>query len=381
MNTASQQQNQQKNPRKISLDIIRCVAILFVILNHSVESYYNLEEYDYATAVNSFEASGIMFLFTIGRIGVPLFLFITGYLLLHRDYDKPGAIKHFWIHNLLSIIVTWEIWLVLYNIFLAYLNRTAFDTNVWIRQALFVDKTEITHSWYVPMIIGVYFFIPFIAKGIKNVPKTYLYIMLAVCIATLFVVPSINTFYTAFEMDPLSLKANPIFIATFPAVFILIGHILYLNEGKVRIPAGARISIDLAVLAASLVLSVFLQIFLHQNGSQYNIWYSFFTVLPLSYSVFDLLNMIPIKRSIPAIKRISICSFGIYLTHRPIQMLFEQKVPLFFHTGGVPLYIGTMWLLFAVSFAISYGLTEGLAAIPIVGELLVRVRKKKIHLF
>ena len=63
MNTASQQQNQQKNPRKISLDIIRCVAILFVILNHSVESYYNLEEYDYATAVNSFEASGIMFLF------------------------------------------------------------------------------------------------------------------------------------------------------------------------------------------------------------------------------------------------------------------------------------------------------------------------------
>ena len=367
--------------RNASLDIIRCVAIIFVILNHAVESYYNFEEYDSAIAVNSIEESGLMFLFTFGRIGVPLFLFITGYLLLHRDYDKPGAIKHFWIHNLLSIIVTWEIWLVLYNIFLAYLNQTAFDTKMWIRQAFFVDSLEITHSWYVPMIIGVYFFIPFIAKGIKNVPNTYLYIMLAVCFATLFVVPSINVFYKAFETDLLSLKANPAFIASYPVTFILGGHLLYLNDGKRRIPAGLRIAVDLAVFIVSLILSVYLQIILHQHGSEYNIWYSFFTSFPMSWCVFDLLNMIPVKRSIGIIKRISICSFGIYLTHRPIQMYLEQKVPYFFHTGGATLYIGTMWLLFAVSFALSYGLTEGLAAIPIVGELLVRVRKKKIHLF
>lgn len=364
--------------RNISLDIARCIAILFVILNHAVESYYNLEEYDAAIAVNSWKSSGIMFLFTIGRIGVPLFLFITGYLLLHRDYDKPGAIKHFWIHNLLSIIVTWEIWLVLYNIFLSYLNQTPFDVNMWVRQMLFVDKIEITHYWYVPMIIGVYFFIPFIAKGIKNVSKSYLYIMLAVCVVTLFVVPSINVFYSAFEMDLLSLKANPVFIATFSVTFILAGHIFYLNEGKRRIPIGVRIIVDGVVFIASLTLSVYLQIFLHKNGSQYNMWYSFFTLLPMSYALFDLINMIPLKKSF-IIKRISICSFGIYLTHRPIQMLLEQN--LYNHAGGVPLHISTMWLLFAVSFAISYGLTEGLAAIPVVGELLVRVRKKKLHLF
>ena len=370
----------QKKPRNVSLDITRCLAILLVILNHAVESYYNLEEYDHAIAIDSFERSGIMFLFTLGRLGVPLFLFITGYLLLHRDYDSPGSIRHFWIHNLLSIIVTWEIWLVLYNIFLAYMNQTAFDVNMWIRQALFVDKIEITHYWYVPMIIGVYFFIPFIAKGIKNVAKPYLYIILAVCIVTLFVVPSINTFYSAFEMDLLSLKATPVFIATFPVTFIFMGHLFYLNRNSGRMPVAVRIIIDSAVFTASLIVSVYLQIFLHQNGSQYNIWYSFFTLPPMAYALFDLLNMIPLKR-IYLIRRISICSFGIYLIHRPVQMLFEQKVPLFSHTDGTQLFIGTMWLLFLVSFVISYLLTEGLAAIPIAGELLVRVRKKKIRIF
>ena len=61
-------------------------------------------------------------------------------------------------------------------------------------------------------------------------------------------------------------------------------------------------------------------------------------------------------------------------------MYLEQKIPLFFHANGETLHIGIMWLLFAVSFVLSYCLTEGLAAVPIVGELLVRVRKKKIHL-
>ena len=59
----------QKKPRNVSLDITRCLAILLVILNHAVESYYNLEEYDHAIAIDSFERSGIMFLFTLGRLG------------------------------------------------------------------------------------------------------------------------------------------------------------------------------------------------------------------------------------------------------------------------------------------------------------------------
>ncbi len=367
--------------RKVSLDIIRCVAIFLVILNHAVESYYNLEDHDVAVSYNSFDDSGIMFLFTLGRIGVPLFLFLTGYLMLHRDFDSPGSIKRFWIHNLLSLIITWEIWLVLYNIFLACLNGTAFDVAGWVRQMLFVEQIEITHSWYLPMIIGVYFFLPFIAKGVKNVPKQSLYIMLGVCYTLLFVVPTINLFFGTFDIDQLKLQVTPVFISTFPVTMILMGHLFYLREGKRKIPIGLKIFLDYTVFIIFLQLSVYLQLYLHQNGSDYNLWYSFFTVIPMSYCVFDVLNMISLKKELRIFRRISICSFGMYLTHRPIQMLFEKNVAYFGHTNGEILYIGTMWALLGVSFVISYALTEGLAAIPIVGELLTRIRKKKIHLF
>ena len=359
--------------RDVSLDIIRSIAIIFVVLNHSVESYFNLEDFDTAVAINTWGQSGIMLLFTIGRMGVPLFLMLTGYLMLVRDYDKPGAIKKFWLHNLLSLVITWEIWLFLYNIFLAVHNNAPFDVAGWIRQMTFTGPLEITHYWYMPMIIGIYVFIPFIAKGIKNVPKYALYIMLAVCFAALFVVPSINVFYRAFEIDLLTLNANPIFWATYSATFMLLGHILFLRKKKLHFLVYI---IEAVAFAAGLLVSVYFQIFLHANGSQYNLWYSFFTVPPMAYCLFDLLKLIPWRRYTGFIRRISICSFGIYLIHRPVQMTLEREDSFFTNmTSGIPA-VGTMWLLLLFSFFISFGITEGLGQIPIVGNLLVRIRKR-----
>lgn len=363
----------KEDGRNISLDIIRTVAIIFVVLNHSVESFFKLEEYDYAVSYNSMDNSGIMLLFTLGRLGVPLFLMLTGYLLLNRDYDKPGAIKKFWLNNLLSLIITWEIWLFLYNIFLSLHNNSPFDITGWIRQMCFVDQPDITHSWYLPMIIGIYVFIPFIAKGIKNAPKYSLYIMLAVCYAALFIVPSINIFYNAFEIEPLVLKANPIFWATYNGTFLLLGHLINIRKNAPKyLPV-----LDAAVCITGIWVSVWLQIYLHARGSQYNIWYSFFTLPPVAYCLFDLLRMIKPTKGIIFIKRISICSFGIYLIHRPLQMYLEREDSFFtfIFKGVAPIW--TMWLLLLFSFFISYAITEGIGAVPFLGKLLVRIKKKK----
>ncbi len=359
--------------RDLSLDIIRSLAIIFVLLNHSVESYFKLEEYDVAIGYNTMGNSGIMFLFTIGRLGVPLFLMLTGYLLLDRDFDKPGAIKRFWLHNLLSLVITWEIWLLLYNIFLSIHNEVPFDTFGWIRQMCFTELPEITHSWYLPMIIGIFVFIPFLAKGIRNVPRYALYIMLAVCFAALFIVPSINVFYNAFGTEPLTLRAQPVFWATYNGTFLLLGHMI---KKRKKDPL-FLIPVDIAVIIAGVWVSVYLQIFLHANGSQYNIWYSFFTLPPIAYCLFDFLKRIKVRRGLGFIRRISICSFGIYLMHRPIQMILEREDSFFSSMTANMEPIWAMWLLLIFSFFISYGITEGLSRIPAAGNLLVRVRKMK----
>lgn len=69
--------------RKIWLDVVRATAILCVVLCHSVEAFYHpvlLGQLQVSFPLWNIEN----LLFTIGRIGVPLFLATTGALMLPR---------------------------------------------------------------------------------------------------------------------------------------------------------------------------------------------------------------------------------------------------------------------------------------------------------
>ena len=71
--------------RIINLDIARTFAILCVVLCHSVECVYkmNLQEWNsYSNTSNIIK----IILFTIGRLGVPIFLLLTGYLTLNKNF-------------------------------------------------------------------------------------------------------------------------------------------------------------------------------------------------------------------------------------------------------------------------------------------------------
>ena len=89
------------------IDLARTFAILSVITVHSIERAYtfNLE------SMNSMPAlvrTVCFILFTVGRLGVPLFFFITGYLLLGRNYADEDCFR-FWRKNLLALLLTTEI--------------------------------------------------------------------------------------------------------------------------------------------------------------------------------------------------------------------------------------------------------------------------------
>ena len=86
--------------RKIWLDVVRATAILCVVLCHSVEAFYHpvlLGQLQVSFPLWNIEN----LLFTIGRIGVPLFLATTGALMLPRDYPDVSA---FYKKSLLSLI-------------------------------------------------------------------------------------------------------------------------------------------------------------------------------------------------------------------------------------------------------------------------------------
>ena len=94
------------------LDVARVVAILSITLNHAVNrTYHNysgqMEEY-----LNSSLTSSLLKTVTtvFSHLGVPLFLMISGALLLGKRMETEGDFRRFYRHNLLGLLVTSEIW-------------------------------------------------------------------------------------------------------------------------------------------------------------------------------------------------------------------------------------------------------------------------------
>ena len=101
--------------RLLYLDIARALAIFLVYLNHAVNRSYS----NYHNQLNEFVAIPMVStLFKMvctyaSQLGVPLFLMISGVLLFRKPMDSPENIKKFYKKNLLSILITTEIWYVL----------------------------------------------------------------------------------------------------------------------------------------------------------------------------------------------------------------------------------------------------------------------------
>lgn len=82
------------NKRLINLDVARTFAIMCVVLCHSVQCIYKFNMQTW----NTFSLSSKSFMiisFTISRIGVPIFLCLTGALTLRKKFEEPAEIKKF----------------------------------------------------------------------------------------------------------------------------------------------------------------------------------------------------------------------------------------------------------------------------------------------
>lgn len=93
--------------RIVGLDYARAVAILLVLLVHATENLFVMD----AVHLNAMSVQSRIFAiicFTLGRLGVPLFLFLSGYLLLDRSYTE-SSIHKFWKKNWLGMLVTTEV--------------------------------------------------------------------------------------------------------------------------------------------------------------------------------------------------------------------------------------------------------------------------------
>ena len=162
-----------KERRRIEwLDAARGLAILMVLLVHSTEKIYRMKP-DFLNDISLASSTFSVTAFTIGRLGVPIFLFLTGYLLLDRNFDE-AACRKFWKKNWFGMLVTTEAWIILYDIFLSTFHFSHWNNLSFIEDILLIHQVRMGHMWYMPMIIGLYICIPFAARALHKLDSKLL---------------------------------------------------------------------------------------------------------------------------------------------------------------------------------------------------------------
>lgn len=149
----------------IWVDNLRALATLAVIIVHVTAPLLYL----YGDIPNGFWHTGNI-IDSLMRFCVPVFLMLTGALILPRVHD----LRSFFKRRLSRIVLPFLFWSLIYiAVNLTMLSKnTSPDASQLIRSVFLQIKTGASyHLWYVYMIIGIYLVIPIFSKWIINSEK------------------------------------------------------------------------------------------------------------------------------------------------------------------------------------------------------------------
>lgn len=190
---------------------------------------------------------------TLTRFAVPVFVMISGALLLHREYEIVDFLKK----RLIRIVIPFLFWSLIYVGYEFYIEDVTYTGDTWetIRQVLhFLKYGSSYHLWYVYMLIGLYLFIPIISKFVRNAtPNEILYFLIVWFVVMVFSQPYMSRFKPQIDVR---------YFEGFVG-YLVLGHYLAFKP-LVKKRIGLWIFIFLACLAGYTVGTYLL--FKHYNG-------------------------------------------------------------------------------------------------------------------
>ena len=315
--------------RIVKLDMVRTFAIVCVVLCHCSELVYSSIQYPYTIGELSIQSRLFMVIsFTLGRLGVPFFLFLTGALLLKKTMDSQQSVLDFYKAKLLPLILINTIWIILYNLFLAFFLEEKTDVFITIKEILLLKNSAMINMWYMPMIIGMYVGLPFVAKIVKNfLLKTMLVVMIGIFIIS-YIIPAVNIFMKIYGINEEFVPVIQLpFLGGAYGLYIILGYYMH-NDYNKNVKSGILIIVALI----SFIITVAVQYFSYEQWSKYNykVWYDFPFMLITSLCIFLLFEKIKdenIKKGFSSIfTYISKISFSIFLVHIIVAEMLKKYI-------------------------------------------------------
>ena len=329
--------------RKVWIDYLRVAAIIAVIIIHSTTPFFaKFQEIGpgawwLANLLNS-----------AARFAVPLFVMISGALLLGRDitfneFYRKRAIR------LLPPVIAWNL---IYLFLSPYKEPDTWSLVYYLKEGLIRGGTAV-HLWYLSMFLCLMLFVPFINMLINGEKPGPAHLRILLLLAFLFFLGNIfaNTAWELgrVEKEIIWFKAFPWYMAYFIAGYYLdrYGDAFTIKTAHLLILLGVLILFGTA-LNYSLINSFG---FIDDNLIFINTGP---IVLPMALIIFQLG-----KRSSGQLKenkivsRISAASFGIYLIHPIFLHLIIDNAPMFYSYAWLYIPLTIIFTGLASFFAIT----------------------------
>lgn len=147
-----------KKERLKELDILRAIAFIFVVAQHTLGGSAN------AKNISFFDYSILKFLYVIAETAVPIFLFVSGLSLLYVYADRFDW-KKYYIKRLKYVLIPYVVWSAI-NMF--ELKTTERFQNFIVQ---LIAGNGAYHLWYMGMVLRLFLVFPiilFIAKKIHS---------------------------------------------------------------------------------------------------------------------------------------------------------------------------------------------------------------------
>jgi len=325
-----------KKPRIVYLDAARAAAIVFISMNHAANrsfANYHQQYLDftrYSMAANVFKSLATV----ISHFGVPLFLMITGALILNKSFDTKDQWKNFYRHNWLHLLITTEIWFAIMFWVTYFGNPDSVLRTLSIPKLIqrffmtlcFVNQNTFDSLWYMLMIIPLYTILPAIAVWIKKGYAKALWIPALIVFVSSFFMPSFNGLLSVFETKYsfyFSLQSADVF--SMYLLYILAGYYLSKIDRKKIKPFLLRI-----VWIALFAFAVVYQLKAYRAPVEYLLDYFSPTIFALSAILFVLIRHDGPKLEGAAkfFRYISKSAFAVYFVHIVIMELIVWNADL-----------------------------------------------------
>lgn len=268
----------QSKPLNVNypVNLIRTIAILMVILVHASFFPYKIPgEITSSVIVNWFTANVFG---AIGYLGVPLFVMLSGALLLDpAKADEPMGVFFKKRFNRIGLPIVF--WTVVYFIW---------SFSVWEKPVtlLNIGQGLISGSypilWFLYLLVGLYLITPILRTLVKHIDRKKFRFLLAIWFVGTISVSLIHTF-TNFNYNPL------MFVITDWVGFFLLG--IYLTKTKIHSTL-SYLGLIFGLLVA-IIGDWFLTAFMGEQYTGYFHGYLSFNMIIASASLFLILTRIP----------------------------------------------------------------------------------------